>query len=53
MIREPLDTTPDFEVLVCVTAQHRRMLDQMNSLFGILPDVDLDLMQGQADDRGG
>lgn len=44
LVRE-LDETPDFEVLVCVTAQHRRMLDQMNSLFGILPDVDLDLMQ--------
>ncbi len=32
------------EVRVCVTAQHREMLDQVLSLFGIVPDWDLDLM---------
>jgi len=30
---------------VCVTAQHREMLDQVLDLFGIQPDYDLDLMQ--------
>jgi UDP-N-acetylglucosamine 2-epimerase (non-hydrolysing) len=30
---------------VCVTAQHREMLDQVMQMFGIQPDVDLDLMQ--------
>src|SRR3984893_2853180 len=30
---------------VCVTAQHREMLDQVLQVFGILPDYDLDLMQ--------
>ena len=30
---------------VCVTAQHREMLDQVLDLFAIQPDVDLDLMQ--------
>ena len=30
---------------VCVTAQHREMLDQVLSLFGIVPEVDLDLMK--------
>jgi UDP-N-acetylglucosamine 2-epimerase (non-hydrolysing) len=30
---------------VCVTAQHREMLDQMLTVFGITPDVDLNLMQ--------
>jgi len=30
---------------VCVTAQHREMLDQVLSLFGITPDVDLNLMR--------
>src|SRR5881394_346760 len=30
---------------VCVTAQHREMLDQVMQMFGIRPDVDLDLMQ--------
>ena len=28
----------------CVTGQHREMLDQVNAFFGIVPDVDLDLM---------
>jgi UDP-N-acetylglucosamine 2-epimerase (non-hydrolysing) len=34
-----------FEVRVCVTAQHRQMLDQVLELFAITPEVDLDLMQ--------
>ena len=34
-----------FDVRVCVTAQHRQMLDQVLALFDITPDVDLDLMQ--------
>ena len=33
------------ETTVCVTAQHREMLDQVLSLFAIDPDVDLDLME--------
>ena len=36
---------PDFEPHVCVTAQHREMLDQVLEVFGVVPDVDLDLMQ--------
>ena len=32
-------------VLVCATAQHREMLDQVLSLFGVRPDIDLDLMR--------
>ncbi|MEP4891411.1 MAG: UDP-N-acetylglucosamine 2-epimerase (non-hydrolyzing) [Aliiglaciecola sp.] len=32
-------------VSVCVTAQHRQMLDQVLSLFELTPDFDLDLMQ--------
>ena len=32
------------EVTVCVTAQHREMLDQVLNVFQITPDVDLDLM---------
>ena len=32
-------------VQLIATAQHRRMLDQVLSVFGIVPDVDLDLMQ--------
>ena len=34
-----------FKVVVCATAQHREMLDQVLSLFKIKPDIDLNLMQ--------
>lgn len=39
-----LKSTPGLETLVCVTAQHRQMLDQVLDLFGLVPDDDLDLM---------
>jgi UDP-N-acetylglucosamine 2-epimerase (non-hydrolysing) len=35
----------DFMTQVCVTAQHRQMLDQVLDLFDIQPDFDLDIMQ--------
>lgn len=35
----------EFETSVCVTAQHREMLDQVLDLFSIVPDFDLDIMQ--------
>ncbi|MGQ1892004.1 non-hydrolyzing UDP-N-acetylglucosamine 2-epimerase [Thermophagus sp. OGC60D27] len=35
----------DFETRVCVTAQHREMLDQVLNFFNITPDYDLDLMK--------
>lgn len=39
---------PRIQPIVCVTAQHREMLDQVLRHFGIRPDLDLDLMeQGQ------
>ncbi|MFH1777557.1 MAG: UDP-N-acetylglucosamine 2-epimerase (non-hydrolyzing) [Candidatus Omnitrophota bacterium] len=34
-----------FQTVVCVTAQHRQMLDQMLSLFDIKADIDLNIMQ--------
>ncbi|HBS5872345.1 non-hydrolyzing UDP-N-acetylglucosamine 2-epimerase [Klebsiella aerogenes] len=36
---------PHFEAKVCVTAQHREMLDQVLKLFSITPDYDLNIMQ--------
>lgn len=36
---------PFFETSVCVTAQHREMLDQVLSFFDLAPDYDLDLMK--------
>lgn len=35
----------DFETKVCVTGQHRQMLDQVLELFGLKPDFDLNLMK--------
>ena len=40
-----LKTTPEVTTRVCVTAQHREMLDQVLNLFHITPDIDLDLMR--------
>ena len=40
-----LQASDRFETKVCVTAQHRDMLDQVLTLFDIQPDYDLDLMQ--------
>ncbi len=40
-----LKREPNFDVTVCVTAQHREMLDQVLSIAGIEPDVDLNLMR--------
>jgi UDP-N-acetylglucosamine 2-epimerase (non-hydrolysing) len=40
-----LDAHENFESVLCVTAQHRQMLDQVLELFELHPDVDLDLMR--------
>nr|MDQ3004644.1 UDP-N-acetylglucosamine 2-epimerase (non-hydrolyzing) [Chloroflexota bacterium] len=40
-----LSNEPDFETIVVVTAQHRDLLDGVLNLFGIKPDVDLNLMR--------
>jgi len=40
-----LEKHPEFDSRVCVTAQHREMLDQVLALFHIEPDWDLDLMR--------
>ena len=34
-----------FETVVCVTAQHRQMLDQFLNIFEVIPDYDLDIMK--------
>lgn len=45
VVRE-LQRRPDrFRSLVCVTAQHRQMLDQVLDLFDLRPDFDLDIMK--------
>jgi len=41
--------TDQFETLVCVTGQHREMLDQVLHLFEIVPDYDLNIMKDGQD----
>jgi len=42
---QQLGGTPGVLSRVCITAQHRQMLDQVLDLFGLQPDYDLDLMR--------
>jgi UDP-N-acetylglucosamine 2-epimerase (non-hydrolysing) len=44
VIFELKNRADDFETVLISTAQHRHMLDQVLNIFGIAPDVDLDLM---------
>lgn len=44
-----LRARPELDARVCVTAQHRQMLDQVLKLFSITPDFDLDLMRAGQD----
>ncbi len=45
LVKEFQKYPKDFQTIVCVTAQHREMLDQVLTLFDIVPDFDLDIMK--------
>lgn len=45
LINELKNETEHFKVIVCVTGQHRQMLDQVLTLFDIRPDFDLNVMK--------
>ncbi len=45
VVKEFKKKNNEFETKVCVTAQHREMLDQVLSFFHIIPEYDLDLMK--------
>lgn len=45
LVKEFLNNTDDFETKVCITAQHREMLDQVLDFFEITPDYDMNLMK--------
>lgn len=48
LVKEFQKYTDKFNTVVCVTGQHREMLDQVLSIFGVEPDYDLNIMkQGQ------
>ena len=45
LVKEFEKYAEDFQTIVCVTGQHRQMLDQVLQLFDITPDYDLNIMQ--------
>ncbi|RNC70423.1 MAG: UDP-N-acetylglucosamine 2-epimerase (non-hydrolyzing) [Desulfuromonadales bacterium] len=45
VVKELQKSPHRFQTVVCVTAQHRQMLDQVLQLFDIRPDYDLDIMR--------
>ena len=48
LVKEFQKNPQDFETIVCVTGQHREMLDQVLTIFDVKPDYDLNIMkQGQ------
>lgn len=48
LVKEFQKHTDEFKTLVCVTGQHREMLDQVLAIFDVKPDYDLNIMkQGQ------
>ena len=48
LVKEFQKHAQDFETIVCVTGQHREMLDQVLNIFNVKPDYDLNIMkQGQ------
>ena len=48
LVKEFQKHTEEFETIVCVTGQHREMLDQVLKIFDVKPDIDLNIMkQGQ------
>ena len=48
LVKEFQKNSADFRTIVCVTGQHREMLDQVLQIFDIHPDYDLNIMkQGQ------
>ena len=49
VVKELQRRSEQFEVTVCVTGQHREMLDQMLEVFDIHPDHDLNIMQAGQD----
>ncbi|HOW26133.1 MAG TPA: UDP-N-acetylglucosamine 2-epimerase (non-hydrolyzing) [Bacteroidales bacterium] len=49
LIREFRKYPDVFEMLVCVTGQHRQMLDPVLALFEIVPDIDLDIIRPDQD----
>lgn len=49
LVKEFLKYSTQFRTIVCVTGQHREMLDQVLQIFEIVPDYDLNIMKSGQD----
>lgn len=47
LVNELKKRSNEFDVMVCVSGQHRSMLDQVLKVFDVVPDFDLDVMQSK------
>ena len=45
LVKKLQNHSEKFNVVVCITGQHREMLDQVLKVFDIIPDYDLNIMQ--------
>ena len=51
LVKEFQKRSEEFETIVCVTGQHREMLDQVLKIFEVTPNIDLNIMK-QGQDQG-
>lgn len=49
LVKEFQKYTEEFKIVVCVTGQHREMLDQVLTIFDVKPDYDLNIMKKEQD----
>ena len=49
LVKKLQEMPEEFQTIVCVTGQHREMLDQVLRLFDITPDYDLNIMKPNQD----
>ena len=49
VIRQLKTYDPEIKISICITAQHRQMLDQVLKMFKIQPDYDLNIMNENQD----
>jgi len=45
LVKEFQKRSEEFETIVCVTGQHREMLDQVLKIFEVTPNIDLNIMK--------
>lgn len=48
LVKEFQKRSEEFETIVCVTGQHREMLDQVLKIFEVTPNIDLNIMKQES-----